>query len=67
MTGSGAIAASRPQTRRGRKSALVHLQVERWRELKVIAALTVSTLDGLVTVAVIIDPAINSGVVDSIQ
>jgi len=33
----------------------------------VIAALIDSRLDGLVTVAVIIDPAINSGVVDSIQ
>jgi hypothetical protein len=32
---------------RGRKSALVHLQVEKWRELKVIAALTDSTLDKL--------------------
>jgi phosphopantothenoylcysteine synthetase/decarboxylase len=32
---------------RGRKSGLVHLQVERWRELKVIAALTDSTLDRL--------------------
>lgn len=36
-----------PQTRRGRKTAVVHLQVEKWRELKVIAALTDSTLDKL--------------------
>lgn len=36
-----------PQTRRGRKAAVVHLQVEKWRELKVIAALTDSTLDKL--------------------
>jgi hypothetical protein len=36
-----------PQTRRGRKTAVVHLQVENWRELKVIAALTDSTLDKL--------------------
>ena len=37
----------RPLTRRGRKSAVVYLQVEKWRELKVIAALTDSTLDKL--------------------
>ena len=36
-----------PQTRRGRKTAVVHLQVEKWRELKVIAALTATTLDKL--------------------
>ncbi len=36
-----------PQTRRGRKTAVVHLQVEKWRELKVIAALTDATLDKL--------------------
>ena len=35
MTGSGVIRRLSAQTRRGRKSALVHLQVERWRELKV--------------------------------
>ena len=32
---------------RGRKSAVVYLQVEKWRELKVIAALTDTTLDKL--------------------
>ena len=37
----------RPLTRRGRKSAVVYLQVEKWRELKVIAALTDTTLDKL--------------------
>lgn len=42
--GAGTI---RPQTRRGRKTAVVYLQVEKWRELKVIAALTDSTLDKL--------------------
>jgi hypothetical protein len=47
MTGSGVIRGLSAQTRRGRNSALVHLQVERWRELKVIAALTASTLDRL--------------------
>jgi predicted DNA-binding ribbon-helix-helix protein len=36
-----------PQTRRGRKTAVVHLEVEKWRELKVIAARTDGTLDKL--------------------
>ncbi len=40
-------ATIRPQSRRGRKSAVVYLQVVKWRELKVIAALTDSTLDKL--------------------
>ena len=47
MTGFGLIRSLSAQTRRGRKSALAHLQVERWRELKVIAAPTASTLDRL--------------------
>jgi predicted DNA-binding ribbon-helix-helix protein len=33
--------------RRGRKAVAVYLQVEKWRELKVIAALTDTTLDKL--------------------
>jgi hypothetical protein len=37
----------RPQGRRGRKAVAVYLEVEKWRDLKVIAALTDSTLDKL--------------------
>jgi hypothetical protein len=36
-----------PQGRRGRKAVAVYLQVDKWRELKVIAALTDTTLDKL--------------------
>jgi hypothetical protein len=36
-----------PQGRRGRKAVAVYLQVDKWRDLKVIAALTDTTLDKL--------------------
>ena len=37
----------RQQGRRGRKAVAVYLEVQRWRELKMIALLTDSTLDKL--------------------
>jgi hypothetical protein len=37
----------RQQGRRGRKAVAVYLEVQRWRELKMIAVLTDSTLDKL--------------------
>ena len=39
--------AIRQQGRQGRKAVAVYLEVQRWRELKMIALLTDSTLDKL--------------------
>jgi hypothetical protein len=39
--------AIRQQGRQGRKAVAVYLEVQRWRELKMIAVLTESTLDKL--------------------
>jgi hypothetical protein len=38
---------TRPKGQRGRKAVAVYLEVEKWRDLKMIAALTDSTLDKL--------------------